>query len=84
MLCKSPLQNYWKLYPSIETPHAASVGMSCDRFLSVLKMLHLNNNDAKAATGQPDYDPLFKIQPDTDALITKFQDHYTPHRTVDH
>jgi hypothetical protein len=40
-------------------------------------MLHLNN-DAKAARGHPDYDPLFKIRPIIDTLVTKFQDVYTP------
>jgi len=43
-----------------------------------LTMFHLNNNDAKAARGQPGYDPLFKIRPVIDTLITKFQDIYTP------
>jgi hypothetical protein len=41
-------------------------------------MFHLNNNNANAARGQPGYDPLFKIQPVTDTLVTKFQDVYTP------
>jgi hypothetical protein len=52
--------------------------MSLDRFLAVLTMLHLNNNDAKAARGEPDYDPLFKIHPFIDTLITLFQDVYSP------
>jgi len=41
-------------------------------------MFHFNNNDAKTARGQPGYDPLFKIRPVIDTLITKFQDTYTP------
>jgi hypothetical protein len=41
-------------------------------------MFHLTNNDAKAAKGQPGYDPLFKIWPVIDTLITTFQDVYTP------
>jgi hypothetical protein len=52
--------------------------MSRDRFLAIMTMFHLNNNDAKAARGQPGYDPLFKIRPVIDTLITKFQDVYTP------
>ena len=63
--------------PIIHTPYAASVGMSWDRFLALLTMLHLNN-DAKAARGQPGYDPLFKIRPVIDTLMTKLQDVYTP------
>ena len=75
MLCKSSLQDYWSLCPIIHTPYSASVGMSWDRFLALL--LHLNNNDAKAPRRQPGYDPLFKIRPVIDILITKFQDIYT-------
>jgi len=52
--------------------------MSRDRFFAILTMFHLNNNDAKAARGQPGYEPLFKIRPVIDTLITKFQDIYTP------
>ena len=78
VLHKSSLRDYWSSRPIIHTPYAASVGMSRDRFLAILTMFHLNNNDEKAARGQPDYDPLFKIRPVIDTLITKFQDVYTP------
>jgi hypothetical protein len=40
-------------------------------------MFHVNNNNAKAASGEPDYGPLFKIHPVIDSLIKKFQDVYT-------
>ena len=78
LLRKSSLRDYWSLRPIIHTPYASSVGMSRDRFLALLTMFHLNNNDAKTARGQPGYDPLFKIRPVIDTLITKFQDTYTP------
>jgi hypothetical protein len=58
-------------------PYAVTVGMSQDRFLTLLTMFHMNNNDAKAATGHPGYDPLFKIWPVIDTLITKIEDIYT-------
>jgi len=44
----------------------------------LLVMFHLNNNDRKAATEEPDYDPLFKIRPVNDTLITNVQDIYKP------
>jgi hypothetical protein len=47
------------------------------RFLAILTLFHFNNNVAKAARGQPGYDPLFKIRLAIDKLITKFQDIYT-------
>jgi len=62
----------------IQIPHAASFGMFQDRFPALLTMFYLNNNDAKAAIGQPDYDPILKIWPVIDTLNTKFQDIYTP------
>jgi len=82
VLNKSSLRDYRSLRPIIHTPYVASVGMSRDRFLALLTMFHLNNNDAKAARGQPGYDPLFKIWPVTDTLITKFQDVYTPQKQL--
>jgi len=78
VLHKSSMRDYWSLRPIIHTSYTASVGMSRDRFLALLTMFHLNNNDAKAARGQPGYDPLFKIRPVIDTLITKFQVVYTP------
>ena len=77
VLRKTSLRDYWNLRLIIRTPYAASVGMSWDRFLALLTMLHLNNNDAKAARGQTGYDPLFKIRPIIDTLMTKFRDVYT-------
>jgi len=78
VLCRSSLGDYWSLRPIIHNQYAASVAMSQDRFLTLLTMFHLNNNNAKAARGQPGYDPLFKIRPVIDTLMTKFQDVYTP------
>jgi hypothetical protein len=52
--------------------------MSRDRFLALLTVFHLFNNDAKAARAQPADDPLFKVRPVIVTLITKFQDVYTP------
>jgi len=74
MLWKSFLRDYWSLCTIIQTPYAASVGMSRDRFLALLTMFHLNNNNVKAARGQPGYDLLFKIRLGIETLITKFQD----------
>ena len=55
MLCKSSLQDYWSLR-HYSHPYAASVGMSRDKFLTLLTMFHLNNNNAKVARGRPRYD----------------------------
>jgi len=77
VLCKSSLRDYWSLCLIIHTAYTASVGMSRDRCHALLTMFHPNNNDAKAGRGQPGCDPLFKIWPVIDTLITKFQDFCT-------
>jgi hypothetical protein len=77
LLRKSSMPDYWSLRLIIYTPYASSVGMSRNRFLA-LTVFHLNNNDAKAAKVQPGYDPLFKVLPVIETLITKFQVVYTP------
>lgn len=74
VICKLSLRDNWSLRLIIQTPYTASVGMSWDKFLSLWMMLHLNNNNAKAARGQPDYWSLFKIRPVIDMLNTKFED----------
>ena len=78
VLRMTSLRDYWSLHLIIHTSYAASVGMSRDRFLALLTMLHLNNNNAKAARGQPGYDTLSKIRPIIDTLMTKFQEVYAP------
>jgi hypothetical protein len=85
LLRKPTMRDYWSLCPIIRTQYAPSVGMFRDRFLAIMTMFHLNNNDGKAARGQPGYDPLFKIRPVIDTIITKLQDIYTPeeHVTID-
>jgi hypothetical protein len=79
MLRKLSLRNYWSFRPIIHTPYAASVGMSRDKFLELMAMFHLNNNDAKVAEGQPPCDLWSTIQNSTRYWHThyKFQDVYT-------
>jgi hypothetical protein len=72
VLHRSSLWSYWSLYPIIQTSYAL-VGMSCDRFLLILTMFHLNKNYVKAAGRQPDCDSLFEIRLVSDALIVQFR-----------
>ena len=58
--------------------YPASVGMSRDKFLALLTMFPLNNNDAKAARGQPGYDPLFKIRPVIDSYLLTYSKEQSP------
>jgi hypothetical protein len=52
--------------------------MSRDRFVAILTMLHLNNNETRVPRDQSGYDPLYKVQPTLSSLIAKFQNVYTP------
>jgi hypothetical protein len=52
--------------------------MSQDRFLAILTMSHLNNNEEQMPSGQPGYDPLYKICPVINTVTTKVQDVYRP------
>jgi hypothetical protein len=74
MLRNLSFRNYWSMHPIIHTPYT-SVGMSREKFLALLAMFHLNNNDAKVARRQPRYDlrSTIQIRPDIDTLITNFR-----------
>ena len=50
--------------------------MSRDRFLLILKFLHLNNNRNIIPRGQQGHDKIFKIRPFVDRLIDTFQKLY--------
>ena len=56
--------------------------MSRDRFLLVLKFLHLTNNDHQVQRGQPGHDKLFKIRKFMVALIKRFQQVYRPAKEI--
>jgi hypothetical protein len=83
MLRNLSFRNYWSMHP-IHTPYDTSVGMSREKFLALLAMFHLNNNDAKVARGQPRYDLRSTIQNSSRYWHThyKFQDVYTPEKQL--
>lgn len=47
--------------------------MGQDRFMSILKYLHLNDNTKYIARGEPNHNPLHKFQPLVD-LLNEIQD----------
>ena len=78
-------------YPSIEDswvttwPFASttfSLIMSPDRFSLVLCFLHLNDNTKYISKGEPGHDPIFKLRPFLDPLITNFQAAYSLGREI--
>jgi len=56
--------------------------MKRDRFSLLLRFLHLNDNSRYKGKGEPGHDPLFKLRPFLEPLITNFQSVYTLHREV--
>jgi hypothetical protein len=61
LLRKPYIRDYWRTKPIIRTKHAKSVGVSTDRFVANLTMLHLNNNETRVPRDQAGYDPLYKV-----------------------
>ena len=54
--------------------------MSCDRFLLLLKFLHLSDNEKYISFGQAGHDRLYKIQPIITHLNAQFKSSYTPNQ----
>jgi hypothetical protein len=82
-LVKKPsLCNYWTTQPILRTNYTTKVGMSQDRFLAILTMLHVNNNETHIPRGQSGYNPMHKVHPILNALTTRFQNVYTPEENL--
>ena len=47
-----------------------------------MKFFHLNDNSQYISKGEPGHDPLYKLRPFLDPLITNFKDAYTPGREL--
>ena len=71
---KPTLSSYWSTNPLLATPFFSSV-MSRDRFYSILRYFHFNNN---ATRPEDCTDRLYKVRPIYDMLIEKFKTVYTP------
>jgi hypothetical protein len=82
-LVKKPsLRDYWTTQPILRTNYTTKVGMSRDRFLAILTMLHVNKNETRIPRSQPGYDPMHKVQAILNALTTRFQNVYTPEENL--
>ena len=73
------IQHYW----CTSWPFSFSTVMSRgDRFLLILKFLHLADNSKAVPKGERGYDLLFKICPLITSLVTSYQRSYTMNREV--
>jgi len=47
--------------------------LTCDRFSLIMKFFHLNDSSRYIPKRQPGYDPLYKLRPFMDPLLTNFR-----------
>ena len=75
------VKDYWSTSWPFNTPHFSKL-LSRDRFLLLLKFLHLADNTKQVARGQPGYDKLFKLRPFMDPLIHSFKEMFIPQQQL--
>ena len=78
------IHDYWSRSKVLSTPLFSSV-MSRDRFLSILKFIHLNDSSLQKKHGEEGYDRLFKIRPLLEHMSAVFPLYYQPnqHLSID-
>ena len=75
------IEDYWAKSWPFSTCTFSSV-LKRDRFSLLLRFFHLNNGTKCIPKGQHGHDPLFKIRPFMDSLITNFQQAFMPGREM--
>ena len=75
MLRLPQIRDYWATNNILATPWFPSI-MSQDRFLSILRFLHLADSTKQKKQGEQGYDPLFKVRALIDHLSAVFQQYY--------
>lgn len=75
------MQQYWSTSWPFTSTNFSSI-MSRDRFLLLLKFLHLADNTRMAAKGQRGYDTLFKVRHLLTTLIARYKDSYRMKKEV--
>lgn len=73
------VKDYWSTDKILSTPWFPSI-MSRDRFLTILKFLHLVDSTLQKRKGEEGYDPLFKIRFLVDHLAAVYPQYYFPSR----
>ena len=78
------IRDYWSRSKVLSTPFFPSV-MSRDRFLSILRFLHLNDSSLQKKQGEEGYDRLFKVRPLLEHMSGVFPLYYQPrqHLSID-
>ena len=75
------MEDHWVTSWPFATATFSSI-LKRDRFSLIMRFLHLNDSTKYVPKGQPGHDPLYKLRPFVDPLITNFQAAYTLGREV--
>ena len=78
LIHKPALKDYFSTNPVLFSSFPSQIGLGRDRFLSILKYLHINDNSTYIPRDQVNHDPLHKVRPLVDLLNAKFKELYTP------
>jgi len=78
------ISDYWSKCQILSTPFFPSI-MSRDRFMDILRYLHLKDSRQQKKYGEEGYDPLYKVKPLVDHLVAVFPSVYQPeqHLSID-
>ena len=71
------IRDYWSKSEVLATPWFRSI-FSRDRFLQILRYLHLNDSSNQKKYGEDGYDPLYKVRPLLDHLAGVLPVYYQP------
>lgn len=74
---KPKLSDYWSTDKFIKTSYAASL-MSRDRFFAILANFHINDNATYIPYNTVGHDPMHKLRPYLDHLLSSFPDCLSP------
>ena len=78
---KPDIKDYWCVDPILQTSFAARI-MPRNKFMRILILLHISNNDEYILPGQEGHDRLHKIRLVYDHLRSRFRDLYTPGENI--
>ncbi|XP_064635787.1 piggyBac transposable element-derived protein 4-like [Lineus longissimus] len=74
-------KSYWTTDSIIQMEGFRTI-MSRDRFLNLLRFLHVSNNETAVPRGQPGYDRCQKIRPVIDICVSQWQDAFNIEKQV--
>ena len=77
MLRLPQMRDYWTRSEVLSTPWFPSI-MPRDRFITILRFLHLADSSKQKRKGEDGYDPLYKVRPIVDHLSAVFSKYYQP------